>query len=763
VRAPAVVAEPIQRFLQDVELWREMLARNMALRNAGLSPAELDSAVQRIITSMVFLRICEARGTGPKDRLRQLARGRDTCRRLAELFRQAGKRYNSGLFGSGPCAGVATAKNGPRDASTAGQTLLGLAVVDEPVREILVRLCEPGGLYEFSAMPVEALGQVYEQLLGKTIRSAAEKSDVRKASGVYYTRADIVECVVKNTVGTLLETSRGAKKDASALRILDPACGAGSFLIGAYQYLLDWYCEWYMVHGAERHARGRTPALYRAADDQWRLTAAERRRILTNNIYGVDIDPHAVEVAKLSLVLKALEDTADSGRCSAPDLAQNIKCGNALVGPDFEDGPCANACDWQAEFPQVFEAGGFDAVIGNPPWGQKGIALDDSIKVYLRQKYKSLSGILDVFRPFVEKGIDLLRPGGAFGMVLPDIVLLKNYAETRLFMLQNLAITHVRWWGMAFLDAVIDSATVIGRKQTAPPDHKVLATVDDPVHPLKHEIPQSDFLANPRYTFNLHLTQEKRAILAALDRLPKLGDFFEVHEGIHSGNVRAELFVDRPLDSSCRSMYFGRDEIAPYRLAWKGRYVRLSAAPARRTDGKYANVGRREWHEGPKILVRRTGDSVLAAVDRAGLYASNNFFLVLPKGQCALDLDGLCALLNSKLMTWYFRAIEPRMGRVFAELKIKHLRVFPIPAEVGQPKGCDELNALGARRAAEAGAARRRGKADGPLDELDRLIEEAVLESMNLKQGVLSGRGADLGSGRHGPSQGGSSIRARDR
>jgi hypothetical protein len=150
--------------------------------------------------------------------------------------------------------------------------------------------------------------------------------------------------------------------------------------------------------------------------------------------------------------------------------------------------------------------------------------------------------------------------------------------------------------------------------------------------------------------------------------------------------------------------------------------------------------------------VRRTGDSVLAAVDRAGLYASNNFFLVLPKDQCALDFDGLCALLNSNLMTWYFRAIEPRMGRVFAELKIKHLRVFPLPAAVGRPQGCDELNALGARRAAEARAARRRGKADGALDELDGLIEEAVFESMCLKERVLSGRGADNGDGRHGPS-----------
>src|SRR6185503_19609187 len=133
-------------------------------------------------------------------------------------------------------------------------------------------------------------------------------------------------------------------------------------------------------------------------------------------------------------------------------------------------------------------------------------------------------------------------------------------------------------------------------------------TVHDPRRPVDHAIPQDDFRRNTRCAFNLFLTPIDRALLDRLAAFPKLGDHFEVHEGIHSGNLREELFVSGPVDDSCRPLLFGRDEIAPYRLRWRGRYVRLAAAPPRgapRLAGRYANIGRPHWHERPKVLVRR--------------------------------------------------------------------------------------------------------------------------------------------------------------
>ena len=129
-------------------------------------------------------------------------------------------------------------------------------------------------------------------------------------------------------------------------------------------------------------------------------------------------------------------------------------------------------------------------------------------------------------------------------MVLPDIILLKDYVETRKLLLERLSVLAIDWWGVAFADAVIDAATIVGAKAPPPDGHMVKTAVHDPETPVVQEIRQADFRSNPRLVFNLHLTPEKRAVLQGLERCPRLGDYFEVHEGVHSGNIRAELFVD---------------------------------------------------------------------------------------------------------------------------------------------------------------------------------------------------------------------------
>jgi hypothetical protein len=362
---------------------------------------------------------------------------------------------------------------------------------------------------------------------------------------------------------------------------------------------------------------------------------------------------------------------------------------------DEEERYRINVFDWDAEFPAIMKAGGFDAVIGNPPWGQKAVGGTEEDKSYIRRCYRSVAGIYDLFRPFVERGIGFVRDGGAFGMVLPDIILLKDYEATRRYMLEQLSLEKIDWWGMAFESAVIDAATIIATKATAGPTQCVATSVHDGEMSLSQRIPQRDFWSNPRLTFNLFMTPQKRQLLDQIQKSPCLGEFFEVHEGVHSGNIRSELFVAKEMDNSCRALYFGRGEIAPHRLHWEGKYIRLSAMPKGKTRERYANTGQPEWHEREKLLVRRTGDYVLAAVDRVGRYASNNFFVVFPKKEFKLNLDGLCALLNSRFMTWFFRAVEPRRGRVFAELKIKHLAIFPLPSK---DVVCTELNELGFER-----------------------------------------------------------------
>ncbi len=336
-------AEVVKMFLAAMETWRDMLAQDIPLRNPGISERDLNFAVQRTIDRTVFLRICEERGIEPYGVLQAVANGPNVYRRLGELFQRADQRYNSGLFHFSP----ERDRTEPPDELT-----LALEIDDKPLRDIIESLYYPESPYEFSVLPTEILGQVYEQFLGKVIRltkghqaKVEEKPEVRKAGGVYYTPAYVVDYIVEQTVGKLLEGKNPAH--AAKLRVLDPACGSGSFLIGAYQWLLDWHRDRYVADDPEKHARARNPRLYRGAAGQWRLTTAERKRILLANIFGVDIDTQAVEVTKLSLLLKVLEGESEETvnnqlrlfhQRALPDLGRNIKCGNSLVGPDFYEG-----------------------------------------------------------------------------------------------------------------------------------------------------------------------------------------------------------------------------------------------------------------------------------------------------------------------------------------------------------------------------------------------------------------------------------------
>ncbi|HEX7377975.1 MAG TPA: DNA methyltransferase, partial [Pirellulales bacterium] len=376
-------AEVDTAFLQEIESWRDLLARNFALRNADLSQRDLNFAVQRTIDRLIFLRMCEDRGIEDYGQLMTLLNGEAVYRRLLEIYDRADERYNSGLFHFHAERGRAEP---PDELSTR------LALDDKPLKEIIRGLYYPDSPYEFSVLPAEILGQVYEQFLGKVIRLTGghravveDKPEVKKAGGVFYTPAYIVDYIVRETVGKLVEGR--APKQVSKLRVLDPACGSGSFLVGAFQFLLDWHRDWYVTAGAAKH----TKEIYQGAGGQWLLTTAEKKRILLNNIYGVDIDSQAVEVTKLSLLLKVLErENRESlerqlrllHERALPDLGGNIKCGNSLIGPDFYDQRQMtlldeeaqyriNAFDWKAEFPGVFKGkeGGFDAVIGNPPYG----------------------------------------------------------------------------------------------------------------------------------------------------------------------------------------------------------------------------------------------------------------------------------------------------------------------------------------------------------------------------------------------------------
>jgi type I restriction-modification system DNA methylase subunit len=432
-------------FLAEIERWRDLLARNIAIRNPSLSVRELNYAVQMTIDRIIFLRICEDRGVERDEQLKEISAGKDVYAGLSTLFKKADARYNSGLFHF---------KAEKEQSGAADSLTLSLNVDDKVLQDILKNLYYPESPYVFREIPSDILGQVYERFLGKVIRLTAghqakveEKPEVRKAGGVFYTPTFIVENIVLNTVGKLLEGK--TPKEVARLRFLDPACGSGTFPLGAFQYLLDWHLKYYLDHEPEKWATGKNPAIYQTKDG-YRLTTSKKKEILLNNIFAVDIDPQAVEVTKLSLLLKVLEGESNETIGSQlalfqervlPDLGHNIKCGNSLIGYDYFDGRMfveqeererVNAFDWKAEFPQVFAQGGFDAVFGNPPYIRIQVLQEtSSINVeYYKKKYKAASkGNYDIYVVFVEKALSLLNEKGRLGFILPHKFFNAQYGE----------------------------------------------------------------------------------------------------------------------------------------------------------------------------------------------------------------------------------------------------------------------------------------------------------------------------------------------
>lgn len=422
-------AEVDDAFLADIEAWRADLAANLKLRNQDLTQWELNYAVQALIDRIIFLRICEDRKIEQYGRLRSCAKSSKVYERLRNLFEEADAKYNSGLFHF----------HEEKERSSLVDTLTpGLKIDDKVLKAIISRLYYPESPYEFSILPTEVLGQVYEQFLGSVIivtdkRARVEaKPEVKKAGGVFYTPSYIVDHIVKKTINPHLEGKKPG--DLHSLRVVDPACGSGSFLLGAYQFLLDWHLDEYRK--APRKWKDR---LNRIEGSDYVLTTDERSRILLDHIYGVDIDSQAVEVTKLSLLLKVLEKTPGevletqlkiTHKRALPDLGANVKCGNTLLDYrhlgetllDDETRRRVNPFDWKTEFPNVFADGGFDAVIGNPPYIRVQTMTEWApLEVELYKKhYKAASkGNYDIYVCFVERGLWLLNERGRLGYILP--------------------------------------------------------------------------------------------------------------------------------------------------------------------------------------------------------------------------------------------------------------------------------------------------------------------------------------------------------
>ncbi|MCS6870593.1 MAG: BREX-1 system adenine-specific DNA-methyltransferase PglX, partial [Anaerolineae bacterium] len=453
-------------------------------------------------------------------------------------------------------------------------------------------------------------------------------------------------------------------EQAAQLRILDPACGSGSFLIGAYQFLLDWYLHAYTADSPEEHERnGILRRVTTRNGAEWRLTIKARKDILTNNLYGVDIDSRAVETTKLSLLLRALEGETDetinlqllSWRERAlPDLGRNIQCGNALISSDFErfaaqhglqlseaDYARLNYFDWQSAFPKVFAEGGFDAVIGNPPYSAE---LTDYERDYLKKRYPI--GTTNTAALMMVQAHRLLKAQGAIGMIVPkSFTYASTWQKTRAFFEPELVqLVDV---GRAWREVSLEQSIFIARKGTSSDTY--LSSVRQGKAVIGAErIDKADCR-----TFGFFLNGVSSAELRIAKKVASAG----VMLGDLVTNTRGGMLQSRVSQSGGNFQVIGGKNISRWTLDGCKGYLQLSEAEIERLPQNVFVQRRSLLVQNIVTYVRTPVESVriVGAIpedEQLGHIVILDTVNQLVNGSL-LASEYLLALLHAKLINWY--------------------------------------------------------------------------------------------------------------
>lgn len=681
------VQEVDDEFLHEIESWRESVAKNIAIRNPGLSVNDLNYSVQKTIDRIIFLRMAEDRGIERYAQLRSIGEKENIYSELCKLYKKADDKYNSGLFHFREEKGRATIPD---------EMTLDINVDDKVLKPILKNLYYPDSPYEFSVLPPEILGNVYERLLGKVIRltpshraKIEEKPEVRKAGGVYYTPKYIVDYIVENTVGKLCKGK--TPNQISELKILDPACGSGSFLLGAYSYLLKYHLDYYTKLKDPKRQKNQ---IYQGKDDEWFLTVKEKKRILLNNIYGVDKDPQAVEVTKLSLLLKVLEGESKDifeqqqklfQERALPDLGNNVRCGNSLIGSDYytnvqtklfedtDDYSHINAFDWEKEFKEIMGDGGFDAVIGNPPY-VKLHNLDKKELKYFFDNYKTAEKKCDIYAFFTERVLKtLLKKKGILGYIISNTWLnLDSFTNLREIVTKNNKLLKIVTLDNPFYKVTVTPIIFFVQKNRVKNYNFLVSHYDISSNKVIDEkkIP-SESIVPPSNIIDLTFTEGSSKLVNKINQQSKhLVKVARLQYGIMTANNK-KFVVSEPNTDLHKPLLSGED-IRRYFIDWPGdRYV--DYRPNEMKKKNTARPGEPERFEKDEKIVfqRYSSTTLIASLDVSQFYTLGTTII----GHSISDYSNkyLLGIINSKLLSWWY-------GRTFTSPTnyIREFEALPI-------------------------------------------------------------------------------------
>ncbi len=661
-----------EELLEDMSNWRIKLLKSLKehprlndfINWDDKSEIEyVEEEIQRFVDRLVFICFCEDKEIYDKrlkpsifEKRQDRNMGRPyLLNKIREIFSEYRNDYNSDLF----------EKEGWCDKFNFD---------DIAINEILVDLREPHDRipYDFATIDEDILGKTYENFIGHLISGKSrfkEKEDIgkRKKEGIYYTPKYIVEFILNNTLRPYVKNK--SFEEIKKVKILDPACGSASFLRKAFDILVD----------ESQNRLGRD------------LIYEEKIDLVLNCIYGVDKDKRACDIAKLSFSLKL----ADRGK-SLPILRNNIRNGDSIID-DKNIEP--KAFVWEEEFKDIFGGGGFDVVVGNPPYLiLKETNTNLETIEYLNKNYTCADFKINAYALFIEKGIMLLKEGGYFGFIIPDTLLnLPAFKKARVFILKNCSINKIIYFNsFVFGDAEVGKSIIVIFQKGEYSDETIeIRKVekdnninDAPTNKLKQSIFQED----KEVQFNISLDKESYSLEKKIKKDSiALSDICVVCDGINPGSeeIKNIVIIKNCENKLCKKIIDGKEFSRYSKIIWSGNWIKYDSNFIEKLRKEIQRKGlnftariikKDQFFEKEKIITRQTADKLIGTVDYEKYYTKNSVHSTYIKEDFKnnYDLRYILALINSKVLNYYYILLSQEKGRLYPQVKISRLEALPI-------------------------------------------------------------------------------------
>ena len=702
------------KFFSNLKKWRLSIRNTIRKNLPNITMQKIDLITQKILDRLIFVGYCSDNKVISQNKLHAILHSKiDLYKELQKIFLQMDDKFDSDLF-----------------SKSEEDEYNKILISDNILRPIIEELSN----IDFSKLSIHIMGEVYENYLEEILKQNDKiLKNKKKLQGIYYTTEYVIKYIIKNTLTPILSKCKTAA-ELDNIKVLDSSCGSGSFLILAFDEFIE---------------------QYKRIENQPLFEFERRKLILQNNLYGVDIDEKAVEITKLNLLVKCLENGASldlSGKKILPNIKLNIRCGNSLVSSnlstdsfdlfsnqhidainkllelhklfkysnddnkypiyknieieEFKLNSILNKdleykynlsdikpFNYHIAFPEVFKDGGFDCIIGNPPWG----ANIDNILDYLNEYYpNSTVGFKDTYKCFFDKSIQLLKPKGKLGYITPNSFYFNPLFKDLRKLLNNYQIDSMINLGeRVFENVEAPSAITVITKSNI--QNKKINTMDLSFSKSNKE--KENLINNGKYSIinqNIFNKTQNNIFTFNLRNLKSNEVYFEQFANIKDAGIQYHRFGIGMKNRGGNDLYdrlFSKDKnefknsVACYYGKLINRYFINNL-----TD-KYFNMDYKsvlkpneqvyftKEYQGKKnkIVWRQTSENIKAAIDKKGIWFGNTIQCCeIKKEYSNYKLEYLLAILNSKYLNYIYNNTIKESNRVFPQIKISNLEKLPI-------------------------------------------------------------------------------------